>query len=94
LFDVVRTRVSVNDDPSFTLGLRRSRMALRRSTDQRAEDLYDSYRCFDEPQVDSYWKECAEAMLRLLPHLEELCRDLPVWGLTSHESLVPLSEPA
>ena len=69
-------------------------MALTPITNQRDPGLYGFYRSLDRPGASGSLKAAAEQMLQLLPLVEALCSDIPVWGMSSHATLVLLAEDA
>ena len=58
---------------------------LNRVSFQSARSLQAAYAWF-VARVEHYRAQ-AHQMLTLLPDLEEMCQDIPVWGLTSHVNL-------
>jgi len=68
-------------------------MTLRRASWQGPATLDDEYRAF-EKLPNTHLAGAGTQMLRLLPHLDEACSDLDVWGVTSHERLCLISTDA
>ena len=63
-------------------------MNLKRASCQTGESLTEFY---SELATHDGWTCVCEMMLQLLPKLEGLADEVPIWGLTSHERLVLLA---
>ena len=67
-------------------------MPLRRASAQKSRSLYDFYRDLADQGEQKHYGQVGRQMLELLPLMEILCADLPVWGLTSLDSLLLLAK--
>ena len=66
-------------------------LLFKRVSSQLPEDLYQFYRQISDPGPNYSSNECGEQMLKLLPRLEDIAAELPVWGFTSLDRLVLLA---